>query len=92
MEKKYTVWFNTGFYEAHPETVCAFSEQEAVDKAVDKLEKENSPLVSDFYEIADLCNTGETVDEYAERNNLVCAGNHGLYCSLLSIKEVENCG
>lgn len=36
MEKKYAVWLNTGFYEAHPETVCIFSEQEAVDKAVDK--------------------------------------------------------
>jgi hypothetical protein len=61
-----------------------------VDLVADRIEAEElTGLYFDHYEVADLCEVGETVDEYAEANGLVCAGNHGIYIQVLGIEKEE---
>lgn len=87
-EKLYRVYVRTGTAWCDTREVYAYNETEAVDKVVDRLEKENSNLVMDYYELFDLCDMGETVDEFAEANDLTCAGNHGLYIGIDRIELV----
>lgn len=87
-EKKYQVGIGTGTMYPYVETVWAYSEQEAVDKVVDMLEAENSNLIADYYELYDLCEAGQTVDDYAYENGLVVAGNSGWYVDLKFVKEI----
>ena len=90
-EKLYTVSLNTGLAWLQEYSVYAYNEQEAVDLVADYLEAEElTGLYSDHYTLADLCEAGETPDEYAEANNLSCAGNHGIYISIAGIKEELN--
>ena len=87
-EKLYAVSLNTGLAWLQEYSVYAYNEQEAVDLVTDYIEEQElHGLYSDHYELADLCENGETVDEYAEANNLICAGNHGIYISIVGIKE-----
>ena len=88
-EKLYSVYVNTGTAWCDVRNVYAYNEQDALDKVVDRLEKEESNLVMDYYDIFDMCDTGESVDEFAEANNLICAGNHGLYISVDRIELAE---
>ena len=88
-EKQYQVAIGNGTMYPYTETVYAYNEQEAVDKVVDHLDEEGSGLVVDYYELFDLADYGQTVDEYAEENNLTTAGNHGLYVELVYVGEVE---
>lgn len=87
-EKLYTIALNTGTTWIETYSVYAYNEQEAVDLVADYLEaNELRGLYCDWYELMDLCENGETPDEYAEANNLICAGNHGIYISIAGIKE-----
>lgn len=85
-EKLYTVSLNTGLAWLREYSVYAYNEQAAIDLVTDYLEAEElTGLYSDHYTLADLCEAGETVDEYAEANNLICAGNSGIYISVAGI-------
>lgn len=88
-EKHYEVAVGNGTIYPYKEDVWAYNEQEAVDKVVDHLEEIGSDLIVDYYELYDLCDVGQTVDEYAEANNLVMAGNSGWYLDLVGVKEVD---
>lgn len=68
--------------------VEAFSESEAVDAAADSLK--GSCFVLTREEIEKLKSPEETVEEYAEANNLVCCGSEGVYMSVDSIETLEN--
>ena len=90
METIYRVSVGTGLAWTKQFKVCANHEQEAVDLVADRIEAEElTSLYFDHYELADLCEVGETVDEYAEANGLVCAGNHGIYIQVLGIEKEE---
>ena len=86
-EKLYRVTLGTGFAFTKSFEVYAYHEQEAVDLVADYVEEKHQALCVDHYELADECE-GETVDEYAEANGLTCCGNHGIYITLIDIKEV----
>ena len=89
-EKLYAVTLGTGLAWTQTFEVYAYHEQEAVDLVADYCEEhELEGLYSNYYELADLCEVGQTVDEYAEANGLTCCGNHGIYMQILGIKEVE---
>ena len=87
-EKQYEVLIGTGTAFPYKETVWAYNEQEALDIVVDHLEKIDSNLVLNYYDIYDICEVGQTVDEFAEEHNLVPAGNSGLYVYVIDIREV----
>ena len=87
-EKQYEVLIGTGTAFPYKETVWAYNEQEALDTVVDHLEEIDSAFVFDYYDIYDMCEVGQTVDEYAEEHNLVTAGNSGLFVDVVDIREV----
>lgn len=88
-EKLYAVTLGTGTAWTKTFKVYAYNETEAVDLVADYCEEnELEGLYGDFYEVADLCDVGETVDEYADANNLTCCGNHGIYMQILGIEEI----
>lgn len=86
-EHLYCVHVGTGTAWAMEFIVGAYDEQQAIDIIADFLEEKESVLVTDYYDLYDMCEAGQTVDEYAEANNLICAGNHGVYISIAGIKE-----
>lgn len=86
----YRILVNTGTAYLATFDVQAFNEQEAVDKVADLIEEKHEGLFNDHYALQDLCETGQTVDEYAEANNLTCCGNHGIYISIDSITKLEH--
>lgn len=87
-ETLYTVSLCTGTAWLETYSVYAYDAQDAVDFIADYLEaNELRGLYCDWYDLMDLCENGETPDEYAEANNLICAGNHGIYISIAGIKE-----
>lgn len=68
--------------------VYAFDEQEALNTLADYLvEEEQEYSYTDYYEIADLCEVGQSVSEYAEENNIYCAGEQGVY---IQVSEIQN--
>lgn len=70
--------------------VNAGNEQEAVDAVVDFCDVNDlSGLVHDYYEMADLADTGETADDFAESNGFIHAGNKGLYVKVESIEKQD---
>ena len=88
-EKLYAVTLGTRTAWTQTFEVYAYNECEAVDIVADYCEEnELEGLYGDFYEVADLCDVGETVDEYADANNLTCCGNHGIYMQILGIEEI----
>lgn len=89
-ENLYAVTLGTGLAWTQTYEVYAYNESEAVDLVADYCEEnELVGLYSDYYELADLCEVGETVDEYADANGLICCGNHGIYMQILGIEEVN---
>ena len=89
-EKLYKVTVGTGLAWTKSFEVYAYHETEAVDLVADHCEEfEHKGLYSDYWEIANLCNIGETVDEYAEANGLTCCGDHSIYMQILDIQEVS---
>lgn len=88
-EKLYKVTLGTGTAWTESYEVYAYHEQEAVDLVADFCEENDyEGLFSDHYDLADLCEVGETVDEYAEAHGLTCCGNHGIYLDIINIEEV----
>lgn len=87
-ETLYSVSIGNGTVHPYTEEVYAYNEQEAVDKVVDHLEAEESNLIVDYYDLYDIVDYGQTVDEYAEENNLVVAGNSGWYVEVVDVHEV----
>ena len=66
-EKCYRVYLATGTAWYKVFQVYAYNESEAVDMVADYCEdNELHGLYSDYYDIADECEAGQTVDEYAE--------------------------
>ena len=89
--KLYRVTLGTGTAWVENYEVYAYHEQEAVDLVADFCEENDyEGLFSDHYELADLCEVGETVGEYAEAHGLTCCGNHGIYLNVVDIKEIIN--
>ena len=89
-EKLYKVTLGTGLAWTQTFDVYAYNESEAVDIVADYCEEnELQGLYGDFYEVADLCDIGQSVDEYAEANGLTCCGNSGIYLQILDIEECE---
>lgn len=84
----YKVNVNAGVAWPLSVVVEAFSESEAVDTAADSLK--GSRFVLTREEIEKLKSPEETVEEYAEANNLVCCGSEGVYMSVDSIETLEN--
>ena len=88
-ETKYAVTIGTGTATPYTEEVYAYNEQEALDKVVDRMEEDGETgFLADYYELFDETEFGETVDELADRMNLVVAGNSGWYVEVLDIHEV----
>lgn len=70
--------------------VFAYDEQEAIDILADHLvEEEREYSYADHYEIADLCEVGQSVDEYVEENGYYHAGEHGVYIQVTEIKTIS---
>ena len=89
-ENLYQISVGTGTAWTQEFQVYAYNEQEAVDLVADYCEEhEFEGLYADYYEIFDICDVGETVEEYAEAHNLTCCGNHGIYIEITSIKLVK---
>ena len=88
-DRHYRVFLATGTIWLQEFDVYADNETEAVDLIADYCEDhELHGLYSDHYELADLCESGETVDEYAEANGLTCCGNHGIYIEIAGMEEL----
>lgn len=88
--KHYRIFINTGTAWLQEFHVYAYNEQEAIDTIADYCaEHEMHGLYADYYEIFDCAGYGITVDEYAEMNNLICCGNHGVYMSVARIEEIK---
>lgn len=95
-ETLYRINVGTGLAWTKEFNVYAYNEQQAVDLVADYCEENFEGLVFDHYELADLCEVGESVDEYAEANNFICCGNHGVYMNVVGIEILkgeydENC-
>ena len=86
-EKLYTVTLGTGFAWTKSFEVYAYNETEAVDLVADYVEEHHLYLYADHYDLADECEVGQSVDEYAEANGLTCCGNSGIYLQILNIEE-----
>lgn len=88
-EKCYRVYLATGTAWLKVFQVYAYNEQEAVDLVADYCEEhEFEGLYTDFYGLADECEVGQSVDEYAEAHNLICCGNHGIYLEVAGLEEL----
>lgn len=88
-EKHYRVALGTGTAWVQPFEVYAYNEGEAVDMVADYCEEnELEGLYADYYDLADECEVGQSVDEYAEANGLTCCGNHGIYLQIAGMEEI----
>lgn len=89
-ETCYRVYLATGTAWYKVFQVYAYDESEAVDMVADYCEdNELHGLYSDYYDIYDLCEPGQSVDEYAESYNLICCGNHGIYLDVAGLEEIS---
>lgn len=87
-ERYYHIFIGTGTAWLQEFHVYAYGIPEAVDLVADYCEEHLPGLCADHYELFDLCDVGETVDEYAEAHNLTCCGNNGVYIDLVRVEEV----
>lgn len=89
-EKLYEVTVGAGLVWAKVFEVYAYSAGEAIDLVADYCQEheELQGLWGDHYELADLCEIGETVEQYARKHNLTCCGNSGIYMAITDIEEV----
>lgn len=87
-ERLYCVTLGTGFAWTKSFEAYAYNESEAVDLVADYVEEHHLYLYDDHYDLADLCEDGQSVDEYAEANGLTCCGNSGIYLNITNIEEV----
>lgn len=90
-ENHYHVSLGTGTAWTQPFEVYAYNEAEAVDLVADYCEEnELEGLYADYYDLADECRDGRSVDEYAEANGLTCCGNHGIYIQIVEMEEIKD--
>lgn len=69
-------------------TVNANDKDDAVDKAIQKVYADNDEdIIIDYYDLYDMCEGGETVDEFAERNGLIGDGD---YFAVVDVVEVDS--
>lgn len=88
-EKCYRVYLATGTAWYKVFQVYAHNETEAVNLVADYCEEnELEGLYADYYDLADECENGQSVDEYAEANGLICCGNHGIYLQIAGMEEI----
>lgn len=87
-ERCYRIFIATGTLWLQEFHVYAYDPSRAVDLVADYCQEHLPGLCADYYEIFDLCDVGETVDEYAEAHNLTCCGNHGVYIDLVKVEEL----
>lgn len=87
-EKLYKIGLWTGTAWIAEYGVYAYNPTDACDRLADYLEENESGLCTEYWELADLCDSFQSVDEYAEAHNLTCCGNHGIYLEIESIKEI----
>lgn len=86
-EKLYKIGLGTGTAWIAEYGVYAYNEQGACDTLADYLEENESGMCIDYWHLFD--NSGyQSVDEYAEANNLTCCGNHGVYIEIANIEVV----
>ena len=89
-EKLFKIYLGTGTAWLEEFYVYAYSANKAVDLLADYLEESDyDGLWADYYALADECEVGQTVDEYAEAHNLTCCGSHGIYLEIVRIEERE---
>ena len=92
-EKFYKIGVCTGLAWIAEYGVYAYNEQEACDILADYLEENtsnyNGMYYTEYWHLYDLCDSFQSVDEYAEANNLTCCGNHGIYLEIASIEEMD---
>ena len=89
-ESLYRIYISTGTAWYKVFQVYAYNETEAVDLVADHCEEhEYEGLYTDYWELFDLCDAGETVEEYAAAHNLICCGNHGIYMEIAGIELVK---
>lgn len=85
----YRILIGTGSMYVQEFYVRAETETEALALIADYCEKHDMHwLYADHYELADLCDAGETVSEYAARQDLTECGEHGVYMQIKGIKEL----
>ena len=87
--KLFRVLLGTGFFWMAEFNVYADNEQDAIDTVADYVQWKEPNLCADHYEIMDLCDSNQTVAEYAEANGLTCAGNCGVYIQIAGIEELK---
>lgn len=89
-EPLWKITLGTGLAWIETFEVYTTQEVEALDIVADYLEEhdEFENLYADYYDIYDLCEGDETVDEYAEAHGLVCCGNHGIYIQVINIEKI----
>lgn len=88
-ERHYRVFLETGSMFLQEFHVYAGNETEALDLVADYCDEHDlHGLYADYYEIFDLCDVGETVEEYAAAHNLTCCGNHGIYVGVAGMEEL----
>lgn len=88
-EKLYKIGVCTGLAWIAEYGVYAYNEQEACDLLADWLEENESGLCTDYWHLNDLCDSFQSVDEYAGAHNLTCCGNHGVYLAIENITEIK---
>lgn len=89
-ENFYRIYLATGTMWLKVFHVYAYDEAEAIDLVADYCEnQELEGLYADYYSIANLCEVGQSVDEYSEAHNLTCCGNHGIYLEIAGIELVK---
>ena len=90
-EKLYTVSLNTGLAWLQEYSVYAYNEQEAVDLVADYLEAEElTGLYSNHYTLADLCEAGETVEDFTNEFGYDISEPDDLRCAKRIYKAVTH--
>lgn len=85
----YRIFVGTGSMYLQEFHVCAENETEALALIADYCEKHDMHwLYADYYELVDLTDTGETVSEYAARQDLTACGESGVYMQIKGIEAV----
>ena len=85
----YKIFIGTGSMHIQEFHVSANNETEALALIADYCEEnEMHWLYADYYEIFDLCDVGETVSEYAARQDLTECGEHGVYMQIKGIEAI----
>ena len=86
----YKILIGTGSMYVQEFYVSANNETDALTLIADYCEEHDLHwLYVDHYELADLCDTGETVAEYAARQDLTECGEHGIYMQIKGIEAIE---